>query len=317
MADLIQTPRGTKDILPDDQRYWQWIISTFIKRAESLGFARIETPTFEYASIFARAVGQSSDIVEKEMYEVRRLSKDENEDKDSEPTVLRPEGTAAVARAYIEHGMHTWSQPVRLYYIESMFRYDRPQKGRYREHHQLGLEYFGDSDASADALIMLAYWQLLIDLGLTNNIVFTVNSIGDEVCRPKYRKKLKAYFEAHKEELCEDCKRRLATNPLRILDCKEESCKAIAANAPIILDELCKECKDHLETLLEYLDELGIPYNLNPYLVRGLDYYSRTVFEVIDSGTTTRQNSISGGGRYDGLIKLYGGKDTPAVGTIN
>lgn len=314
MADLIQTPRGTKDILPEEHAYWQWISGLFIKRAKALGFEQIETPTFEYAHIFTKGVGQTSDIVEKEMFAVTRFI-DSKEANEKEPMVLRPEGTAAIARAYVEHGMQTWSQPVRLYYVESMFRYGRPQKGRYREHHQLGLEYFGDSDPAADAMIFLIYWQFLLDLGLTEHITFNVNSLGDEACRPRYRKKLKAYFEPYKDQLCPDCQRRLATNPLRILDCKEESCQKIAAGAPVILDELCSECKAHLETLLEYLDELGIPYNLNPHLVRGLDYYNRTVFEVIDSADTARQSSISGGGRYDGLVKLFGGKETPAVGT--
>jgi histidyl-tRNA synthetase len=316
MSEQIQKPRGTRDILPEEQVYWQWITSTFIKRASALGFERIETPTFEYAQLFVRGVGQSSDIVEKEMFEVRRLAKNGTEEEsDKEAMVLRAEGTAPVVRAYIENGMHTWSQPIRLYYIESMFRYDRPQKGRYREHHQLGLEYFGDSDATADAMVIMLYWQLLRDLGLTENISVTLNSIGDETCRPKYRKKLKAYFEGYKDQLCPDCQRRLATNPLRILDCKVESCQKIAAGAPVILDELCKECKTHFESLLEYLDELQIPYSLNPRLVRGLDYYSRTVFEVVDDSDSGRQTSISGGGRYDGLVKMYSGKEVPAVGT--
>jgi histidyl-tRNA synthetase len=315
MADLLQPARGTKDILPDEQAYWQWIVQSFINRAESLGFARIETPTFEYAHVFTRGVGQTSDIVEKEMFEVKRLSRGEEGESDKEVTVLRPEGTAAVVRSYIQNGMQTWTQPVRLYYIESMFRYDRPQKGRYREHHQLGLEYFGDADSSADAMIIMAYWQLLQDIGLTDNIAFNMNSIGDEACRPKYRKKLKQYFEPYREQLCSDCQRRLDTNPLRILDCKNQDCQRIATGAPVILDELCADCKTHFSTLLEYLDELGIPYNINPRLVRGLDYYARTVFEVVDTADTARQTSISGGGRYDGLVKLYGGKDTPAVGT--
>lgn len=316
MSDQIQKPRGTRDILPEEQAYWQWITESFIKRASALGFERIETPTFEYAQLFIRGVGQTSDIVEKEMFEARRLAKGEPvEADDKEAMVLRPEGTAPVVRAYLENGMHTWSQPVRLYYIESMFRYDRPQKGRYREHHQLGLEYFGDADSTADAMVIMLYWQLLRDLGLTDKISFTINSIGDDVCRPKYRKKLKAYFEGYADQLCPDCQRRLATNPLRILDCKVASCQKIAAGAPVILDELCKDCKIHFESLLEYLDELQIPYNLNPRLVRGLDYYSRTVFEVVDDSDAGRQTSISGGGRYDGLVKIYSGKDTPAVGT--
>lgn len=316
IADFFQKPRGTRDILPEEQPYWQWIIATFIKRAESLGFERIETPSFEYASLFSSGIGEASDIVQKEMFEVKRLNQDdEDKGKEREPMILRPEGTTPVVRAYLENGMQTWPQPVRLYYIEPMFRYDRPQKGRYRQHHQLGLEYFGDQDSTADAMIIMAYWQVLRKLGLTENISFTVNSVGDESCRPKYRKKLKNYFEAYKDQLCQDCLRRLATNPWRILDCKEEQCQIIAAGSPVILDELCRDCKAHFETLLEYLDELAIPYNLNPRLVRGLDYYTRTVFEVVDIADATRQTSISGGGRYDNLVKLYGGKDTPAVGT--
>ncbi len=315
MADLLQTARGTHDILPDEQPYWRWLTQTFIIRAEALGFERINTPTFETLSVFTKGVGQSTDIVEKEMFEVKRLTKVEDADSDKDTLVLRPEGTAAIARAYNQHGMHTWPQPVRLYYIEPMFRYERPQKGRLREHHQFGLEYFGDADPSADAMIIMLYWQFLTDLGLTKGISFTMNSLGDETCRPKYRKKLKAFFEPYKKQLCDDCQRRLTTNPLRILDCKEPACQAIAVSAPVILDELCSGCKVHLGTLLEYLDELAIPYNLNPHLVRGLDYYNRTVFEVVDASDSARQGSLSGGGRYDGLIKLYSGKDTPGVGT--
>lgn len=317
MADSMQRPRGTHDILPEENSYWQWVIQTFINRAGRLGFERIETPAFEYANLFIRGVGQMSDIVEKELFEVRRLGKIGEEsatETEREAMALRPEGTAPVVRAYLEHGMQTWPQPIRLYYIEPMFRYDRPQKGRYRQHYQLGLEYFGDEDASADAMIIMLYWQLLRDLGLSENMSFIMNSVGDENCRPKYRKQLKAYLEPYKEQLCEDCQRRLATNPMRILDCKVEHCQTIAASAPVILDELCRECKAHFSTLLEYLDELTIPYQLNPRLVRGLDYYTRTVFEVISNTDITRQSSLSGGGRYDGLVKLYSGKDTPAVG---
>lgn len=315
MADL-QKPRGTRDILPEEQVYWQWVKSIFMRRAQALGFEQIETPMFENVGVFARGVGQTSDIVEKEMFEVKRFTKadEETDGKEKESMALRPEGTAGVARAYLENGMHTWPQPVRLFYIESMFRYERPQKGRYREHHQIGLEYFGDADSTADAMILMLYWGLLRDLGLTEGIVFNINSIGDETCRPKYRKKLKTYFEGYKEQLCEDCQRRLAVNPLRILDCKNAGCQQIVAGAPVILDELCAPCKQHFQSLLEYMDELGIPYVLAPRLVRGLDYYSRTVFEVVDASDPTRQTSMAGGGRYDGLIKLYGGKETPAVG---
>lgn len=315
-TNSFQKPRGTQDILPDDQAYWQWIINSFIKRAEGYGFGRIETPIYEYQSVFTRGVGQTSDIVEKEMFEVKRLAKKSQEqtDTDKETMVLRPEGTAAIVRAYLENGMQTWTQPVRLYYIEPMFRYDRPQKGRYRQHTQLGLEYFGDGEATADAMVMALYWQLLVDLGLANKVTFNVNSLGDEVCRPKYKSKLKAYLKPHYASLCTDCQRRLDQNPLRVLDCKVEACRAIASQAPVLLDELCKGCKLHLENLLEYLDELSIPYSINPQLVRGLDYYNRTVFEATDSADDVRQSSLGGGGRYDSLIKLYGGKDTPAVG---
>lgn len=315
MADLLQTARGTRDILPEEQAYWQWVLGLYTEQVKRLGFQPIETPMYEYANVFTRGVGQTSDIVEKEMFEVHRHAKSTAQsDTEKEAMILRPEGTAAVVRAYIEHGMHTWSQPVRLYYSGPMFRYDRPQKGRYRQFYQIGLEYFGDNDPSADATVILACWQLLQSIGLTEGISFTLNSLGDETCRPKYRKKLKAYFDPYKDQLCADCQRRLATNPLRILDCKETACKAIAAGAPVILDELCKECKTHFGTLLEYLDEMGIPYNIDPHLVRGLDYYNRTAFEIVDTADSARQSSLGGGGRYDGLVKLYGGKETPAVG---
>lgn len=311
----MQTPRGTKDILPDEQPYWSWITGQFIKRASGLGFARIETPIFEYASVFTSGIGKETDIVTKEMFEVKRLTDTkQSEEIEKERLVLRPEGTAAIVRAYIEHGMQTWTQPVRLYYIEPMFRYDRPQRGRYRQHYQLGLEYFGDSEPAADALLILLCWQLMTNLGLDENSTVNINSVGDEVCRPKYRKKLKAYFEPYKAQLCPDCQQRLELNPLRILDCKEPQCQPFIANAPIILDELCPECKAHLGTLLEYLEELNISYNLTPNLVRGIDYYSRTVFEIVDTEDKTRQNSFGGGGRYDSLVKNLGGKETPAVG---
>ncbi len=319
--DGLQTPRGTKDILPQEQPYVDLVINSFRSVVESLGFQKIDTPTFEYRSVFVRSVGNESDIVEKELYQVQRLAGAEGSGSEAgrestrEPLVLRPEGTSAVARAYLEHGMQTWPQPVKLYYISSMFRYDRPQKGRYREHHQLGLELFGELGPHADATIMLAYWQFLSRIQLTDSIVFQVNSLGDETCRPRYRKKLKLYLESQRQHLCADCQRRLATNPLRVLDCKVESCREIASQAPVIIDELCLDCKNHLTTLLEYLDALKISYQLNPHLVRGLDYYRRTVFEVIDAYDAANQASISGGGRYDGLIKLLGGKDTPAVGT--
>lgn len=304
-----QSPRGTKDILPRDQKYWQFLREVSQKTLEGLGFLRIDTPHFENIEIFQKGIGADTDIVSKEMYTLE--SKSEKEE--TTVSALRPEGTAGVVRAYIQNGMTSLPQPVRLYYIGSMFRHERPQKGRLRELHQVGVEIFGDESAKSDYLTIMSAWEILTRLGLKNLKVYA-NSIGCPVCRPKYIAKLKKYFKDKLAQLCPDCQARYAENPLRLLDCKNEACQKISKDAPIILDMLCKTCRDHFQDTLEYLDYFDIKYDLDPRLVRGLDYYTNTVFEIADKNDKARQNVVAGGGRYNGLVELFGGPKTPAVG---
>ena len=226
---------------------------------------------------------------------------------------LRPEGTAGVVRAYIQNGMQSWPQPVKLYYLGAMFRYDRPQKGRYREFYQIGLEIFGDSSAKSDFLSIMSAWQILKKIGLNDVIVYT-NSIGCPKCRPKYVSKLKKYLKNKEGKLCPDCKLRIDKNTLRVLDCKEEPCQKATSDTPVILDTLCPECKSHFQNTLELLEYFGIRYDLDTRLVRGLDYYTKTVFEICEVSDKTRQNSLGGRGRYDELVSMFGGAKTPAVG---
>ncbi len=307
--ETYQSARGTRDILPKDQPYWQMIRQTSECLLQSLGIKRIDLPTFENAEIFAKGIGKDTDIVSKEMY---LLSKRTDDIKD--PTyALRPEGTAGAVRAYIENGMGSMPQPVKLYYIGPMYRHDRPQKGRYREFYHIGVEIFGDLTSKSDYLSIMSAWKILADLGLKNLIVYT-NSIGCPACRPKYLKKLKSYFKKNLNKLCADCNVRYVENPLRILDCKEEGCKKVIKGAPQILDNICEECKEHFQSTLELLDYFEIRYDLDPYLVRGLDYYSRTVFEIVAKSDKERRGSLVGGGRYDGLVETLGGAKTPAVG---
>ena len=307
--ETYQTARGTRDILPKDQPFYQMVRRTSECVLQSLGIKRIDLPTFENVEIFTRGIGKDTDIVSKEMYLVSKRDADSKD-----PTfALRPEGTAGAVRSYIENGMGSMPQPVRIYYIGSMYRHDRPQKGRYREFYQVGVEIFGDRSSKSDYLSIMTAWKILSDLGLKNLIVYT-NSIGCPVCRPKYTKKLKLYFKKNLNKLCSDCKVRYEENPLRLLDCKEDECKKIAKGAPLIIDNICTECKDHFQSTLELLDYFEIRYDLDPYLVRGLDYYSRTVFEIAAKTDKDRQNSLGGGGRYDGLVETLGGTKTPAVG---
>lgn len=307
-----QTPRGTHDLLPADEPIWRWVRQVIERRADGLGFGRIETPTFEYPEVFSRSIGQATDIVEKEMFAVTRQSGDEK----ANDTIyaLRPEGTAAVMRAYVEHGMHTWPQPVRLWYFGPMFRAERPQKGRYRQFWQAGYEILGDAEATTDALLIHLLWLILGDLGIRDGLVVDINSMGCATCRPKYRKILQAYYQKEEKNLCTTCQRRLKENPLRLLDCKEADCLPIKEKAPQIIDHLCSNCREHFRVVLESLDELGITYELTPTLVRGFDYYTRTTFEVRDAEDTRRQNALGGGGRYDGLLELFGAKSTPGIG---
>ena len=300
----FQSPRGTTDILPQDQQFWALIRTATQNIAERFGYSRIETPIFEDTGLFNRGVGQSTDIIEKETYTFI--------DRGGDSLTLRPEGTAPICRSYVEHGMHNLPQPIRLFYLIQNFRYERPQAGRFRQHNQFGIEVFGEPDAYIDAEVIEVAWRFLEELNL-NNISLSINSIGDALCRPNYVTNLKEYYSDLRNTLCEDCDRRLDTNPLRLLDCKVEGCQPIVANAPKSEDHLCRECEEHWNELQTHLGNIKIPFFIDHRLVRGLDYYSRTVFEI-SPPVDGRTNVIAGGGRYDGLIEQIGGPNTPGIG---
>ncbi|MFZ5918286.1 MAG: histidine--tRNA ligase [Chloroflexota bacterium] len=299
-----QAPTGTQDILPQDQPYWRYVIGKMRHIAGQYGFQEIDVPIFEDTSLFARGVGEATDIVEKEMYTF--------EDRGGRSLTLRPEFTAGVMRAYVEHGMRVLPSPVRLYSIGPAFRYERPQAGRYRQFWQLNVESIGEQDPAADLEIMSVAWHIYADLGF-KSLSFQLNSTGCPRCKPGYSQILAAYYRRYHDLICQDCRRRLETNPLRVLDCKQPQCQPVIESAPRITDHLCDECQAHFAALLGYLDELDRPYTLNHRLVRGLDYYTKTVFEVWAEGIGA-QNAVCGGGRYDGLIELIGGPATAGVG---
>jgi len=301
---LFRAPRGTTDILPAEQPYWRYVIARAEETCRLYGYQRIDTPTFEDTALFTRGTGETTDIVEREMYTF--------DDRGGNSLTLQPEGTPPVCRAYIEHGMHTQPQPVKLYYVTPIFRYDRPQAGRYRQHHQFGIEAIGEADPALDAEIIDLAWRLLSSLDLTR-IRLLVNSIGDPQCRPAYLEILKAYYSERTGELCSDCRNRLQRNPLRLLDCNQPRCRELAEEAPKSVDHLCAECAGHFTALQQNLTSLEIPFEVDSHLVRGLDYYTRTVFEIqpLEAGA---QSTICGGGRYDGLVEELGGKPTPGIG---
>ena len=301
---MYQAPRGTSDILPQEQAYWRYVEQRAVHVCQLYGYERIDVPTFEDAGLFSRSVGEDTDIVEKEMYTF--------EDRGGNKITLIPEGTASVCRAYVEHGLHNLPQPVKLYYIASVFRYERPQAGRYRQHHQFGYEAIGDDDPALDAEVIDMAWQFYRSLNL-RRLSLSLNSIGCKACRPGYLTVLKDYYANYADELCSDCKTRLVKNPLRLLDCKKPSCQPIADSAPRSIDYLCRQCDEHFNRLKRYLGLLEIPFEVNHRLVRGFDYYTRTVFEV-QPEAEGGQSSIGGGGRYDDLIEELGGKPAPAVG---
>lgn len=301
---LYRAPRGTSDILPAEQSYWRYIEQNLAYRCQLYGYERIDVPIFEDTGLFTRSVGEQTDIVTKEMYTF--------EDRGGNQLTLRPEGTASVCRAYLEHGMHNLSQPVKLYYVGAIFRYERPQSGRYRQHYQFGYEAIGDDDPALDAEVIDLAWRFYLSLGL-NRLSIQLNSIGCRSCRPQYITALRDYYKSHTRSLCPDCRTRLERNPLRLLDCKQPSCQEIAASAPRSIDYLCPPCAEHFSRLQRYLNLLGLPFVLNHRLVRGLDYYTRTVFEVQPEAEGA-QSTIGGGGRYDDLIEELGGKPTPAIG---
>lgn len=301
---MYQAPRGTADILPEDQPYWRFIENKAAEIARRYGYQRIETPTFEDTGLFTRGVGEVTDIVQKEMYTFQ--------DRGGNSITLRPEGTAPVCRAYLEHGMQNLPQPVKLYYICSIFRYDRPQAGRYREHHQFGCEAIGELDPALDAEVIDMAWQFYSSLGI-KQLHLKINSIGCRDCRPAYLTALKEYYSTCQPELCPDCRSRLERNPLRLLDCKNINCQKIAVSAPKSYERLCPECAEHFTQLKNYLSVLELPAEVDHCLVRGLDYYTRTVFEI-QPELEGAQSTIGGGGRYDGLIEELGGKAAPGIG---
>ena len=301
---MYKAPRGTSDILPQEQAYWRHVEQKVADVCQLYGYERIDAPTFEDTQLFSRSVGEGTDIVEKEMYTF--------EDRGGNQITLRPEGTAPVCRAYLEHGMHNLPQPVKLYYMASIFRYERPQGGRYRQHHQFGYEAIGDDDPALDAEVIDMAWQFFLSLGL-QNLSLQLNSIGCKKCRPQYLTQLKDYYADHARQLCPDCKTRLKRNPLRLLDCKKPSCQQIANSAPRSIDNLCPQCDEHFNRLEKYLSLLDLPFVINHCLVRGLDYYTKTVFEIQPEAEGA-QSTVGGGGRYDDLIEELGGKPTPAIG---
>ena len=301
---MLVRPKGTKDMLPEEAYKWQYIERVARETANAFAFKEIRTPVFEYTELFSRGVGDTSDIVNKEMYTFL--------DKGNRSITLRPEGTAGVARAFLENGLAGGAMPFKAYYIISAFRYERPQAGRLRQFHQFGAELYGAEDAIADAEAISLADTFLKNLGL-KQVKLRLNSIGCKACRAKYHEALKKYFAPHLDEMCFDCKTRCEKNPMRIIDCKEEGCKKYTSNAPRMLDYLCDDCKAHFEKVKGLLSASGVNYEIDPSIVRGLDYYSRTVFEFVSSAAGA-QGTVLGGGRYDTLLSEIGGKDVPAVG---
>jgi histidyl-tRNA synthetase len=298
----IQAIKGVKDVLPSDMPAWQYLEATARKLFEDYGFAEIRVPVFEYTELFARSIGASTDIVEKEMYTF--------DDHDGRKITLRPEGTAGVVRAFIEHKLYADTQLTKLYYLGPMFRHERPQKGRYRQFYQIGIEALGLDHPHVDIEVLAMLHALFARLGI-GGLSLQINSLGDSACRGAYRDALKQYLSTKLPTLCADCQRRYETNPLRILDCKVDADKF--TDSPVMLDYLCNSCMVHFETVEQGLRRLGIPFEVNKRLVRGLDYYTRTTFELV-MGHMGAQNTVAAGGRYDGLVKEIGGPATPGIG---
>lgn len=308
----FQTPTGTHDILPAEQKYYQKVYDVCENMVSFYGFKKIETPILEETELFSKGTGTTTDIVQKQMYALKTRGGDF--------LTLRPEFTPGVIRAYLQHGMQSLPKPVKLYSSGSLFRYEHPQAGRYRQFHQFNLEVIGEENPVIDVQIIQIFYNILRELKF-KNLTIEINSIGDNQCRSYYKKILLSYLKSRDSALCVDCRRRLRENPLRILDCKDEKCQRIVSQAPQMIDHLCDGCHRHFKGVLEFLDEIELIYHLNPYLVRGLDYYTKTVFEIFvkepvksESSDFPVKNALVAGGRYDNLIKLLGGEDTPAVG---
>lgn len=304
MAELIKAPKGTKDVVPSEVYKWHYVEGVLRTIAMQYGFEEIRFPNFEHTELFNRGIGDTTDVVQKEMYTFQ--------DKGGRSVTLRPEGTASVVRAYLENSLYAKGLPFKGYYIVPNYRYENVQKGRLREHHQFGVEVFGAPTPATDAEIISLADTALKRLGI-HEVIAHINSIGCPNCRPTYHAALTEYLTARRDRLCEDCLDRLERNPMRILDCKHESCKEVAAGAPVALDYLCDDCRAHFEKVREYLDDMGIRYEIDTGIVRGLDYYTKTVFEFV-SGNIGAQGTICGGGRYDGLVSQLGGQATPGIG---
>lgn len=300
----IQAIRGMRDVLPGEVETWQSVEATTRRVFETYGFSEIRFPLLERTELFAQSIGETTDIVEKEMYTFL--------DRNAVSLTLRPEATAGILRAYIEHSLHRKDPVQKLYCIGPMFRYERPQKGRYRQFHQVDAEILGSEDPRSDAELLAMLRCFFGGLGL-HELDFQINSLGCPICRPDFREAIMSFLSGRESELCEDCQRRLRINPLRVYDCKTEGCGRVLQGAPTILDNLCHACRDHFEALEAYLRSLEVPYSVNPLIVRGLDYYTRTTFEVI-SKDLGAQNAVCGGGRYDQLMKTLGGPDLPGIG---
>ncbi len=302
---LTQAPRGTKDVLPTDSYRWQYLEKKMRKAAALAGYREVRTPVFEHTELFARGVGDTTDIVQKEMYTFL--------DKGERSITLKPEGTAGAVRCFLESGLYADALPCKMYYLDApIFRYEAPQSGRLREHHQFGLECFGAKEATADAELIILAYRLLSELGI-GNLSVNINSIGCPNCRPKYHAMLKDYLADRYDRLCPTCKSRFERNPLRVLDCKVPLCRELVQDAPSMLDVLCDDCREHFEQLQACLSAAGIPYEVDSRIVRGLDYYTKTVFELITK-TPGGNLTVCGGGRYDHLVEQLGGPDLPAVG---
>ena len=301
---MINVPKGTKDVLPSDSYKWQFVEKTAREVASLFGASEIRTPTFEHTEVFLRGVGETTDIVNKEMYTFL--------DKGGRSITLKPEGTAGVARAFVENGMHSQVLPAKLFYITQCFRYERPQAGRLREFHQFGIEFLGSTEANIDAETIMLAKTFLDKVGI-KNISLYINSIGCKECRKKYQQALKDFLNTNVNDMCELCKDRLEKNPLRVLDCKNDKCREITKDAPKILDYICDDCKSHFEKVQELLTVAGVEFKVDPNIVRGLDYYNKTVFEFV-SDNIGAQGTVCGGGRYDGLIAQLGGNDVAGIG---
>lgn len=304
MAEIIKAPKGTHDVLPSESYKWHYLEKTLRGVAAAFNFREIRFPAFEHTELFVRGVGDTTDVVQKEMYTF--------EDKGGRSVTLRPEGTASVVRALIESGTITGALPVKCYYIAPNFRYEKPQAGRLRQHHQFGVECFGSPYPEADAEVISLADTYLHKLGI-HDITVHINSIGCTDCRPKYHAALREYFRPHLEEMCETCRERFERNPMRLLDCKSPVCREIAKNAPTTLDYLCDGCRAHFDRVLKLLDVMGVNYEVDTGIVRGLDYYTGPVFEFV-SNNIGAQGTVCGGGRYNGLVEQLGGKPTPALG---